>query len=93
MESYGRKVEVIKTIKICNDFPPTRLKYYTVFVDHNILCEQNVGLIMFFLKAQEIRLPNMKHIIQCINKNFLKNNFENSFSIDKNGVKSCKIFI
>lgn len=63
-ESYGRKVEVIKIIKICNDPPPpTRLKYYTVFVDQNILCEQNVGLIMFFLKAQEICLPNMKHII------------------------------
>lgn len=62
-ESYGRKVEVIKIIKICNDFPPTRLKYYTVFVDQNILCEQNVGLIMFFLKAQKICLPNMKHII------------------------------
>lgn len=43
--------------------PPTRLKYYTVFADQNILCEQNVGLIMFFLKAQEICLPNMKHII------------------------------
>lgn len=62
-ESYGRKVEVIEIIKMCNDFPPTRLKYYTVFVDQNILCEQNVGLIMFFLKAQEICLPNMKHII------------------------------
>lgn len=65
MESYGRKVEVIKIIKICNDPPHThtRSKYYTVFVDQNILCEQNVGLIMFFLKAQEICLPNMKHII------------------------------
>lgn len=65
-ESYGRKVEFIKIIKICNDPPPpthTRSKYYTVFVDQNILCEQNVGLIMFFLKAQEICLPNMKHII------------------------------
>lgn len=62
-ESYGRKVEVIKIIKICNDPPPTRLKYYTVFADQNILCEQNVGLILFFLKAQEICLPNMKHII------------------------------
>lgn len=67
-ESYGRKVEVIKIIKICNDPPPsphthTRSKYYTVFVDQNILCEQNVGLIMFFLKGQEICLPNMKHII------------------------------
>lgn len=64
-KSYGRKVEVIKIIKICNDFPPphphTRLKYDTV--DQTILCEQNVGLIMFFLKAQEICLPNMKHII------------------------------
>lgn len=85
-ESYGRKVEVIKIIKICNDFPPTRLKYYTVFVDQNILCEQNVGLIMFFLKAHQYETHN-------INKNFLKNNFENSFSIDKNRVKSCKIFI
>lgn len=60
-ESYGRKVEVIKIIKICNDPPPphthTRSKYYTVFVDQNILCEQNVGLIMFFLKAQEYVCP------------------------------------
>lgn len=57
------KWKLLKLLKYVMIPPPTRLKYYTVFVDQNILCEQNVGLIMFFLKAQEICLPNMKHII------------------------------
>lgn len=60
------KWKLLKLLKYVMTPPPpthTRSKYYTVFVDKNILCEQNVGLIMFFLKAQEICLPNMKHII------------------------------
>lgn len=62
MEEKWKLLKLLKYVMI----PPhthTRLKYYTVFVDQTILCEQNVGLIMFFLKAQEICLPNMKHII------------------------------
>lgn len=64
MEEKWKLLKLLKYVMI----PPhththTRSKYYIVFVDQNILCEQNVGLIMFFLKAQEICLPNMKHII------------------------------
>lgn len=61
MEEKWKLLKLLKYVMIPP--PPTRLKYYTVFVDQNILCEQNVGLIMFFLKGQEICLPNMKHII------------------------------
>lgn len=64
MNLMEEKWKLLKLLKYVMIPPPhTRSKYYTVFVDQNILCEQNVGLIMFFLKAQEICLPNMKHII------------------------------
>lgn len=67
MNVMEEKWKLLKLLKYVMIPPPphthTRSKYYIVFVDQNILCEQNVGLIMFFLKAQEICLPNMKHII------------------------------
>lgn len=63
MEEKWKLLKLLKYVMIPPTHTHTRSKYYTVFVDQNILCEQNVGLIMFFLKAQEICLPNMKHII------------------------------